>query len=186
MNAKPESDSEVERRLVALLAEAGGLQRPWPHLELAAAEALLVSLQRDAHPGWDDHRRGERGDRPPPPVWRTRPTMEALDAAEVIEVEPVDSEPPPPLGAPRGADNREVRGPTRTRPSRPPTRFDPIADAVSSAALHAEARRHETPPPLPRISSELDIVLSEDDLIELDPTDEAPRRATVAELLDEE
>ena len=60
-------------------------------------------------------------------------------------------------------------------------------DAVSSAALNAEARRHDAPPPLPRISSsEVDIVLSEDDLIELDPTEEPPRRLTVAELLEED
>jgi hypothetical protein len=173
-------DSVMEQRLLALVADAAGLPTAaLPLLELSVAEGLLQNLQREL--------RGERP--PPPPVWRTRPTFETLDASDLIEVEPSDSEPPPALGAPRGADNREVRGPTRARATRPPSadRFDPIADAVSSAALNAEARRHEAPPPLPRISSsEVDIVLSEDDLIELDPTEEPPRRLTVAELLEED
>lgn len=170
------SEEALERRLVALIAEAEALpRRAHRRLDVPSAEALLTSLQRDL-------RRADTT--PPAPVWRIRPPLED----GVIEVEPLDSEPPPPLAPLRGAENREVRSPTRTRPSRPPgsPRFDPIADAVSTAALHAESRRLDTPPPLPR-ASDFDIVLSEDDLIDLEPADEEePRRPTLAQLLDED
>ena len=174
----------AEQKLAALLAEAKHLpKRELRRLDLSAAETLLLSLQNDV--------RGVATPAPQPPPRPSRASIATLDA-DILDVEPEDSDIPMPLSPPRGAENREVRSPTRTRPSRPPTpRFDAIADAVSTAALHAEARRQETPPPLPK-ASEFDIVLSEDDLIDLEPGDEEveaerpSRRLTVAEMLEED
>ena len=183
----------AERLLVALQAEAGrpvvptrppSLRPPRvlpPRFEVLETEDIDVLEDLPPDPSEPPMRLGSR-----PPAW-----VESREAS-------ARPEPPPPpaeldevpiaLVAPRGAQNTESLSPGPLPPTqRKRARFDPMADAVSSAALQAEARRHDSPPPLPR-SSEVDIVLDDDDLIELDILeDEAPRRLqTVAELLDED
>ncbi|MEZ4475260.1 MAG: hypothetical protein R3F60_31595 [bacterium] len=168
----------LEQTLAALVAEA--IQLPATEvgrpLGLADAEALLSALQADVGVATLPL------SIPPPRIGP--PSIFPIELEDVdVDLEE-DEDEPVALVERRGAIGREVLRPPSERPQ--PPAFDALAEAVSSAALYAERRRSDAPPPLPR-ETDGAIVLSEDDIIDFEPS-AAPsgRPLTLSELLEED